>query len=70
MTQQRYNRSKNIKNPALTSIENLDKMNKFWKDIKYKKKWFKEKEILSRPIIIREIKVSKKYPDAKGIVMD
>lgn len=43
MTQQKYNRSKIIKNPALTNVENLDKMNKFWKNINYKKKWHKKK---------------------------
>lgn len=43
-------------------------MNKFWKYIKYKKRH--KKEILSRLIIIREIKVSKKFPGPKGIATD
>lgn len=37
MTEQRYNNNKTTKNPALANVENLYKMNNFWKKYKIQK---------------------------------
>lgn len=70
MTQQRYNNNKTTKNSPLANVENLYKMNNFWKKYKYKKMAQEQREILNRLIIIREIKGSQKSTDPKHIAMD